>query len=200
MASAVPASCAVALKEWATVLEAMSRGEQLVLIRKGGLIEPGQGFTLAAETFVFYPTFEHQAVNYLRPNYRGYFDEALRQRAPEGQVRIELVGAAVASAQSRDPDIVERLSSFHIYNREFVTQRLKWQPEQPLTLVVVRAFRLPAPHLLRVAPHYAGCTSWVELASPVPVEEARPVVEEVVFQRRAGELQAFLTGGVSGPR
>ena len=32
--------CATALKEWATVLEAMGRGEQLVLIRKGGLIEP----------------------------------------------------------------------------------------------------------------------------------------------------------------
>ena len=65
--AAVPGHCAVALKEWATVLEAMAKGEQLVLIRKGGLIEPGSGFELVANTFVFYPTFEHQAVSYLRP-------------------------------------------------------------------------------------------------------------------------------------
>ena len=96
MSIAVPPSCAIALKEWATVLEAMSRGEQLVLIRKGGLIEPGSGFELMADAFVFYPTFEHQAVNYLRPNYRGYFDEAQRRRAPEGQVRIDFAGSPSA--------------------------------------------------------------------------------------------------------
>ena len=78
----LPAQCAVALKEWATVLEAMARGEQLVLIRKGGLIEPGRGFDVVAPTFVFYPTFEHQAVNYLRAPYQRYFDEAGQRRAP----------------------------------------------------------------------------------------------------------------------
>ncbi len=106
--------CAVALKEWATVLEAMARGEQLVLIRKGGLIEPGSGFELLAKTFLLYPTFEHQAVNYLQPSYQSYVDEAVRHRAPEGQVQFELFGLAVSSVQSRDPALIERLSIFHI--------------------------------------------------------------------------------------
>ena len=188
----VPSSCAVALKEWATVLEALAKGEQLVLIRKGGLIEPGSGFELVSPTFLFYPTFEHQAVTYLRPPYQRYFDDAVTRRSPPDQVRFELCGIAVSSVQSRDPAIVERLSGFHVYNEDFVTQRLKWQPDQPLAIIVVRTFRLAAPHLLPVVPRYAGCKSWVDLDTPVSLEGARPVLDEPVFHERARELNRLL--------
>ena len=174
------------------MLEAMARGEQLVLIRKGGLIEPGTGFTLRAKTFLFYPTFEHQAVQYLREPFRGYFDDASTHRAPNGQVRFEFVGMAVSSAQSHDPDIVERLRDAHIYNPAFVSQRLKWQPEQPLTIVMVRTFRLTSPQVLPVAPHYIGCKSWVDLQTALPLDVACPVLEEAVFQQRAEALTKLL--------
>ena len=189
----VPSACAVALKEWATVLEAMALGEQLVLIRKGGLIEPGSGFELMAATFVFYPTFEHQAVRYLRPESQRYFDEAQRRRAPEGQVRIDLVGVAVSSIQSRDPRIVERLRDVHIYNDAFLAQRLKWQPEQPLVIAVIRAFRLATPQVIPVAPAYAGCKSWVTLDAPIPLEGARPVLDDAAFDARLRTLTPLLT-------
>ncbi|MBI2104842.1 MAG: DUF1802 family protein [Candidatus Omnitrophica bacterium] len=188
----LPPACAVALKEWATVLEAMARGEQLVLIRKGGLIEPGSGFELAAPAFVFYPTFEHQAVNYLRPEFRRYFEEAQSRRAPEGEVRIDLIGAAVSSVQSGDPGLIQRLAPFHVYNEAFVTQRLKWQPDQPLTIVVVRVFRLPSPQVLTVAPRYAGCKSWVDLDAPLALTGAVPALDEAAFQRRLHVLQPLL--------
>ena len=192
-AAPLPSACAVALKEWATVLEAMARGEQLVLIRKGGLIEPGGGFALAAPAFVFYPTFEHQAVNYLRPEFRRYFEDASsRRRAPEGRVRIDFAGAAVSSVQSADPSLIQRLEPFHVYNEAFVTQRLKWQPDQPVTVVVVRVFRLPSPQVLTVAPRYAGCKSWVDLDAPLPVAGAVPVLDEAAFQRRLQALQPLL--------
>ena len=200
MAGTLPASGAIALKEWATVLEAMSRGEQLVLIRKGGLIEPGSGFELVTDRFVFYPTFEHQAVHYVRPEFRRYFDEALPHRAPEGQVRFDVVGVATHAVQSSDPGIVERLSPFHIYNAEFVTQRLKWQPDHPLSIVVVRAFRLAAPQVISTVPRYAGCKSWVELEAPVSFAGAHPVIDDGAFQRRAEAVQALLAGGGLGPR
>ena len=189
----VAGSCAVALKEWATVLEAMARGEQLMLIRKGGLLEPGGGFELRATSFIFYPTFEHQAVTYLRSPYQRYFEEAQRQRAPEGQVAISLFGEAVSSMPVRDAGVVERLREFHIYNGTFLSQRLKWQPDQPLMLVVIRAFHFEAPRLLAVTPRYAGCKSWVDLESPVPLEGMRPVLEPSVFQQRLKEIDALLS-------
>lgn len=183
---------AIALKEWATVLEAMGKGEQLVLIRKGGLIEPGSGFELLSKTFVFYPTFEHQAVSYLRAPYQRYFEEAAQRRAAEGQVRLELFGVAVASTRSTDPDLLGRLEAFHVYNREFLSQRLKWQPDQPLMIVLVRAFRFASPLTLPVLPRYAGCKSWVELDSPVPLTAARPVLEDAEFERRVAALSTIL--------
>jgi len=189
--AALPHQCTTALKEWATVLEAMGRGEQLVLIRKGGLIEPGSGFELASSAFVFYPTFEHQAVNYLRPTYRRYFDEAVKRRAPEGRVQIDLAGLAVSSVGTRDPDVIERLSAFHVYNQEFKMQRLKWQPDQPLAIVVVRVFRL-APRILDVVPRYAGCKSWVDLDAAVSLEGAQPVMDDAAFQQRLHALSPLL--------
>jgi hypothetical protein len=191
-ATAVPSLCAIALKEWASVLTAMDRGEQLILVRKGGLIEPGSGFELVTPSFVFYPTFEHQTVNYLRPVYQRYVEEALRQRAADGQVRISLYGVAVSSIESNDPAIIERLSTFHVYNQAFLNQRLKWQPDQPLIIVVVRTFRLATPHTLTVVPHYAGCKSWVDLDSLIPLEGSRPVLDEAVFQERVREIAALL--------
>jgi len=192
-AASFPTSCAVALKEWATVLAAMARGEQIVLVRKGGLMEPGSGFELVSTSFVFYPTFEHQAVAYLRDPYQASFEQVRSTRAPEGQVRIELGGVAVSCVQSRDPGIIERLAPFHIYHRSFVSQRLKWQPEQPLVLMAVRAFRLMTPLLLPVSPRYAGCKSWVELEAPLPLGEVRPVLDDATFQQRMRELAARLS-------
>ena len=192
-AASFPTSCAVALKEWATVLAAMARGDQILLVRKGGLIEPGSGCELVSTAFVFYPTFEHQAVTYLRDPYQASFDQALRARAPEGQVRIDLGGVAVSCMQSRDPGIIERLASFHIYNQSFVSQRLRWQPEQPLALVAIRAFRLMTPQLLPVSPRYAGCKSWVDLEAPLPLGDVRPVVDDTAFQQRMRDLTALLS-------
>ena len=192
MKAQVPTTCATALKEWATVIEAMGRGEQVVLIRKGGLIEPGSGFELAAPAFLFYPTFEHQAVNYLREPFRGYFEAAKAARAPEGQVRFSLFGQAMHAAPSHDPQVVKRLEPFHIYNEAFLTQRLKWQPEQPLMVVIVRAYRLTSPQTIAAAPQYAGCKSWVNLDAPVACDAPQPVLDDAAFAARRREIESLL--------
>ena len=188
----LPSSCQTGLKEWATVLEAMARGEQLVLIRKGGLIEPSSGFELIAPAFVFYPTFEHQAVRFLREPFSSYFDQARGHRAPEGHVRFDLVGLAVRSVASQTADVVQRLAASHIYNEEFLIQRLKWQPKQPLMVVVVRTFRLAQPVQVSVPPHYAGCTSWVALDHAVSLDGAQPVLTDAQFYQRLQGLDGLL--------
>lgn len=184
--------CQAALKEWATVLLAIERGEQLVVIRKGGLIEPGSQFEWAARQFVCYPTFEHQAATFLRPPFDGYFDEALKRRASDGQVRFDLYGEVVDSVASADPTLVKRLEPFHIYNDAFLQQRLKWQPQQPLVIAVIRAFRLSAPQVVPVIDRYAGCKSWVDLDHPIAVEQAQPVLDDTAFHARLQTIRSML--------
>ncbi len=185
-------ACSMALKEWATVLEATARGEQFVLIRKGGLIEPGSGFEVISPSFVFYPTFEHQAVKYLRGPYQGYFEAASHTRAPEGKVTFEIFGQAVHSLQSMDGSIIERLSPFHIYNDDFFTQRLKWQPNQPLAIVIIRAFKITPPVTIDVAAQYAGCKSWVELEESVSLGQLTPIVDDAAFAKKRREIEVLL--------
>ena len=192
MASPAPVTCATALKEWATVLRAMAKGEHVVLIRKGGLIEPGSGFEVISPSFIFYPTFEHQAVQYLRPPYQSYFDEVVKERSPEGQVRISLYGEAVRSVSCLDPAVITRLHEHHIYNDAFLTQRLKWQPDQPLAVVVIRAYRLAQPLTLPVSPRYAGCKSWVELEAPASLGAMQPVLDDAAFAQRLRAIEPLL--------
>ena len=48
----------LALKEWSSVVAALGSGEQVILIRKGGIADPK--FGLEAERFYLYPTYFHQ--------------------------------------------------------------------------------------------------------------------------------------------
>lgn len=188
----LPATCSIALKEWASVILACGRGQQQVLIRKGGLIEPGSGFSFLADHFLLYPTREHQTVNYVREEFKPLFDEAMAHRPSEGELALEYCATVAWSAQSRDPELIKRLEPFHMYNDAFQTQRLKWQPEQPLVIGVIRTFRLPAVARLPMVGRYAGCKSWVELDQPVSLAGAQPVLDDQTFAERLIRLKAIL--------
>ena len=57
-----------ALKEWAVVVKALEDGEQYILFRKGGILDPG--FSVESSEFLLFPTFEHQTKEYLKENYK----------------------------------------------------------------------------------------------------------------------------------
>ena len=43
-----------ALKEWATVVNALENGDQTVLLRKGGILEDSSGFVVESEKFFYF--------------------------------------------------------------------------------------------------------------------------------------------------
>ena len=189
----LPASCQVALKEWASVLEACARGEQLVFIRKGGLIEPDSGFEFRAPRFLLYPTYEHQTVAFLRSPFQALFEDAMGRKPADGRVTLTLCAEVAYATQSRQADLLKRLEPFHVYNDAFISQRLRWQPDQPLVIGVIRAWRLPAPVSLPPSSRYVGCKSWVDLEQPVSLTKATPVLDDAVFSERLRQIQALLT-------
>src|SRR5947199_10702463 len=60
----------IALKEWAVAVEAIARGEQVVLVRKGGIREEAREFRIEHERFLLYPTYEHQREDLLQVPFR----------------------------------------------------------------------------------------------------------------------------------
>ncbi len=56
----------VGFKEWALVCEALGRGEQTVILRKGGIAEGREGFSFKHREFFLFPTFFHEQVGKVR--------------------------------------------------------------------------------------------------------------------------------------
>ena len=168
----------IALKEWAVLTDAIGRGEQLILLRKGGIADPGQGFQLEHREFWLYPTLEHQKEELLRPEFR----PRIKEGAPPGAgVPLQVYAGVACQKEIKDLAGLNRLQKYHLWSEEFAKQRQAYKPELPMQALVLRAYRLKKPVLHPVDPAYAGCKSWVELSEEVSYDGASPVMENKKF-------------------
>ena len=69
----------IAFKEWAVTVRALSEGEQLLTLRKGGIREENKHFELEHEQFFLYPTFDHQRNDLVRESHHPELRRALEE-------------------------------------------------------------------------------------------------------------------------
>jgi hypothetical protein len=62
--------------------------------------------------------------------------------------------------------------------------RFSYRPENPLYLLIVRAYRLHGTAAIENTPAYAGCKSWVPLDHAVATGDAQPVLDDVKYEFR----------------
>src|SRR5437660_249987 len=75
-----PTSLSIALKEWASVCNAIETGRQILLLRKGGIYESAGEFELENPQFLLFPTYLHQNLAMLRPEaHEGFKSEGARR-------------------------------------------------------------------------------------------------------------------------
>src|SRR5262245_30107720 len=79
-------SLQIALKEWDTTRDALRRGRQVILLRKGGIADRGGEFRLEHDQFLIFPTFVHQSYKMLKPEMHARFRPTSSE--PE-QIRID---------------------------------------------------------------------------------------------------------------
>lgn len=171
----------IALKEWASLVEALEQGRQIALLRKGGIVEAARlGFELRHREFLFFPTYEHQHAAMIRPEWQS------RVTAPEtGTLRIRLL-ARVDEAFPAPADRGALLAAGEqfVWNEAFVNQRYDYRPDLPLWLILIRAYRITEVSIPD-RPSYAGCKSWVNLTEEIGTESALPVLsdEQYLFRK-----------------
>ncbi len=134
-----------ALKEWAVTIKALDEGKQIILLRKGGIQEEKKDFRVENDSFLLYPTYEHQREYLLKEEYRGDLKALLRDW--EGGSKINIQNWAMVSyvAEITEPGKVELLSPYYIWNTSYVYERLSWRPRKPLQVLFLRIFRLHRP-------------------------------------------------------
>lgn len=187
-----PTALQIALKEWATVCHALETGRQMVLLRKGGIYEAAGEFELENPQFVLFPTYLHQNLNMLKPDAHAGFEP--RSAEPE-QVRLSAAGVVTDIVQLKTRAQVDALDDEHVWTAPLIDMRFNYKPQNPLYLMLLRAYRLPQPEVVENTPDYAGCKSWVPLDQAVNTGNALPVLDDVKYDRRRASILERVAAG-----
>jgi hypothetical protein len=171
----------VALKEWASVCRALETGRQLVLLRKGGIYESAGEFEVEHPRFVLFPTYLHQNLAMLKPDAHAGFEP---RAAEPAQVALSTAGEVTDVVQLASRAQMRELDAEHVWTEPLIDMRFTYRPENPLYLVLVRAYRLSEPVTVGNTPAYAGCKSWVPLGRDIVTADAQPVLDDTRYEQR----------------
>jgi len=162
-----------ALKEWKSVIDALGRGEQIVLIRKGGLADAS--FGVEAQRFYLFPTNYHDAGG-----------------SEPTHVPITHWAEVVKTWQIRDVAILRSLTSLTILDPAAIETRYRFRPDQAINVIAVRAHRLAKPADVVMKPEYSGCRSWVSLDDEINIDGSTPALSDAQLQAQIDVIGALL--------
>jgi hypothetical protein len=188
-----------AFKEWAVIVDALGRGEQIIILRKGGISEGRGGFDVDHPSFFLFPTLFHQQRESVLPSAQIRFDELAPHFPPPGKLSIEFFAEVTGSVELTSLKEALALRGQHVWSDEVIAGRFDWGRDKSIFALAIRVFRLALPVELPLLPAYAGCKSWVELDRDFPVENARPVLSESDFTAKLDAFRAAL-GNSAMPR
>jgi len=155
------------LKEWATVIKALEKGDQTVLLRKGGILEIASGFQVQAKKFLLFPTWEHQEIHHVKPQFHKYL-ELVKKNHPKPETNtISSYAEVLDEADISSEKTIEKLSPFHIWSDEYIKGRRNWKPEKPMKAIFLRVFKIPSKEI-PLKSEYQGCKSWININEEIP--------------------------------
>ncbi|MFN4261340.1 MAG: DUF1802 family protein [Gemmataceae bacterium] len=180
-----------AFKEWAVICQALAQGRQAIILRKGGIAEPGGGFQLEQPRFWLYPTYVHQQQTGIQPEAVPLLEQVELARPPAGSVRLSHFAEVPGVYHVTELAPLLMLASLHLWSEETVRTRFHYR--QPgLYILPVRVYRAAEARDIPETAAYAGCRSWVELDEELSTEGAVPVLTDDQFRAVLRKLDAVL--------
>jgi hypothetical protein len=180
-----------ALKEWAVAVNALVQGQTILLVRKGGIKEQGGAFQVAHDQVLLYPTYEHQKPDLLKPTYAAQVQTVSSGWHPQ-TVPISAWAQITHIMQVQEAATVAQLLPCHIWNQQFVSDRLKWKPRTPLYLLLLRTYCLPQTQTIPYRLEYGGCQSWIDLTASISLAGSTPALSDAEYARQAEVIQAMI--------
>jgi hypothetical protein len=185
-----------ALKEWAIVCKELEEGRQTILLRKGGIMERKHGFELRHNDFYMFPTYEHQSRDLLQEEYVDKFESILQDKPLDDRNTIDLYAKVIFITETFSRKILHDLRDFHIWNEKYINARMDYNPEKPLSIILLRIHRLNKALNVALSPQQAGCRSWIDFES-LSTENSqdnigKPVLSNDIFQERQSQLMEVI--------
>src|SRR5579862_2963822 len=186
----------MALKEWAVVCDELLAGRQIVLLRKGGILEQRHGpsprrsgsgraggFSIEHPVFWLYPNTAHESRNQVKPALHARLDAYPPPAKESGKVFIPGYGQVVDIVKTADAAKLRALEPLTCWTQALFDMRINYKPEKPNYVVTVRAYKLPRPIEVPYHEDYAGCHSWVPLKAELDAT-GTPVLDDDEFETK----------------
>lgn len=175
-----------AFKEWQAIVGSLAAGEQILILRKGGIAEGRGGFAVTAKRFWLFPTAFHAQRDKTKASAHRHFQSPAG--TPSNTVSLSYYADVVAASFLSDWPAVARLDPFHAWTEQTVQERFDWAKPPGLHALVVRVYRIPAPVEIELTPEMAGCKSWLEVPLAFDAQLASPVLDDATFDERRRAL------------
>lgn len=184
----------IAFKEWAVVCRALASGRQIVILRKGGIVEVGGAFKPDYPEFLLLPTYSHQSPDQVLPEAWVSTEELEAEQPEAGQVKLSHCATVTECCRVEDLGALRGLRGEHIWSDSVVQERFHRWRDHSVFAMVVRVARLIQPITLNLTEEYTGCKSWVRLEEEICSDGAHPVLPDGEYARRAAALRIPLSG------
>ncbi|MBT4125231.1 MAG: DUF1802 family protein [Chloroflexi bacterium] len=187
----LPNSSNIGLKEWAVTTGALGRGEQIFMLRKGGIREDGRHFKIEHEQFLLYPGLFHEGELLLKQEQQHLLEETANADFSK-EISFSVYCDLVETIEISEEHQVQALNAFHIWSEEFPVKRFNWKPRHPLKLMIVRAYKLDSAATVNVDETYGGCKSWVDLNGEIDLTNLTPALSDSEFEAQVSKIHEAL--------
>jgi len=150
--------------------DALEQGKMIMLLRKGGIHEQNGRFKVAHDALC--STYEHQQPLLLNPDYASQVDPVAWLSET---VRI---GSWAEITDILVTEVSCELATVSYLERAISRDHLKWKPTT--TLLLLRTYKLAQAQIIPYRSEYGGCKSWIDLAEPISITDAVPVLNDAL--------------------
>ena len=187
-----------AFKEWAIVVDALGRGEQILILRKGGISEGKGGFQMEHSRFWLFPTLYHQQGTGVIESAQRRYQQIQSSLPTETSFPLQYFAAVEWWSPIADLATARRLQGQHIWTEQVIEDRFEWGREQKIFAIAVRVHQIPSALQLPMSPAYGGCKSWIQLEQDLSTEPSTPVLSDMLFQAKLSALRRALETKTDG--
>lgn len=189
----------VAFKEWAIIVDALARGRQILVLRKGGISEGRGGFSLDHERFWLFPTLFHQQGDMVIPEEKHHCEKLFQQHVDPSRIEIRFYAEVLAWKRIDNADEAHSLTGQHIWKEDVIQERFDWSRRKDIHALAVRVYQIPQAVELPMQESYGGCKSWIEFTTDLNTSGASPVLKDKDFQLQLKQFSDALRLNIQIP-
>jgi hypothetical protein len=172
-------------KEWSSVVRALGKGEQLIILRKGGIHED---FSVRYPSFFLLPTHYHEEKDKIKREDFLTGDQELNSTA---EVKIKYFATITDTLEITDASVLDSLAPYHIWTDEVIHERFERWKKDHVWCLVLQVFKLENPFTQELTPDFQGCSSWVALDKGYKAS-LQPVLDEADYQQKVTKIRSVL--------